>query len=152
MASSNCGLFEILVILGTKLVFYTDSSFCCGDVMRFMRLHNEPLVCRRAGRLGRAWGTPACFVRFDRAVISEPWLGCDFWFHLLSHQGHDNCLTGSCWHWSEKVLIDASTGASFMLCPLNQGGDRDREQGTAKGSEDQLPFVSLAFSNRLCSK
>lgn len=72
MASSNCRLFEILVILATKLVFFTDSSFCCGDVMRFMRLHNEPLVCRRAGRLGRAWGTPACFVRFDWVVISEP--------------------------------------------------------------------------------
>lgn len=51
-ALSNCGLFEILGILGTKLFFYTDSSFCSGDVMRFTRLHNDLLVCRWAWEAG----------------------------------------------------------------------------------------------------
>lgn len=83
MASSDCGLFEILGILGTKLVFHTDGSFCCGDVMRFTRPHNEPLVCRRAGR---ARGAPA------RSATSPPGLGRGFWFHLLSHPVHGDCL------------------------------------------------------------
>lgn len=52
MALSNCGLFEIPRYPGNQIGFYTDSSFCCGDVMRFTRLHNELLVCRRAREAG----------------------------------------------------------------------------------------------------
>lgn len=37
---------------GNQIGSYTDCSFCCGDVMRFTRLHNELLVHRRAREAG----------------------------------------------------------------------------------------------------
>lgn len=68
MALSNCGFFEILGILGTKLVFYTDSSFCSGDVMRFTRLHNEPLVCRRAREAGLSMKCTCVFCKVPTLI------------------------------------------------------------------------------------
>lgn len=145
MASSNCGLFEILVILGTKLVFYRDSSLCRGDVMRFTRLHKEPLV-RGHREAGPSTGC-TCMV-CNVPTLAGLWFLVPLVEPPTAHWLHD---------WKLLALIHLRrcwcllTGASCTQWPLSWAGhsqeDWDREQG-----EDQLPSVSLTFSNQLCSE
>lgn len=136
MASSNCGLFEIFLILGTKLVFYRDSSFCCGDVMRLARLHNEPLVCRR-----REPGPSTCvFCKVPTLIglwflvpLVEPpsarWLP-DWKLLALIHLGRCWCLL---------------TGISFMLCPLNRAGDRAKSKWCSPGRPGSITLCKFSI-------
>lgn len=136
MASSNCGLFEILGILGTKLVFHTGSSFCCGDVMRFTRLHNEALVRRQGRREHGAhlgiWDIPTLTGLWFLVPLVEPpsarWLP-DLKRLALAHVGRCWCLP---------------TGTSFTVCPLDRAGCSPRGRGRgARRSRGKRGSITL---------
>lgn len=143
MALSHCGWFEILGILGTEWVFYADNHpFSCGDVMRFTRLHSEPLVCRRAQEAGLSvkctclfWNVPTWVGLCLLVPLVELWF-----VRMIS--------------WSEvagtapfkKVLMSTHSHIFRAVSQTWLGADhenRDRER-CSEGREDQLPFVSLA--------
>lgn len=146
MALSNCGLFEILGTLGTKLVF---TQIAASVVVMSWDLQGCTMSCLFAGahgRLGWAWSAPACFVR------SPPWLGCVFWFRLLSCEVHR-------WLHDLRLLAPIHSrrccclpiDTSFTLSLVNLAGYRPWEQGQReRHSRGEQGSITLCkFSNRL---
>ena len=146
--------FEQLQVLwhprcpGNRAGFYRDSSFCCGDVRRFTRLHNELLVCRRTGEAGLSLKSTCVFCKVPTST------GLCFLVPLVELQSAQMIA------WVEvagtdpfkKALMSLDRHIFHAVCH-EPGWVRTMRTGTERGAaEDQLPFVSLAVGCAACKK